>query len=181
MPMSDELRAALADPRLASMLRERAERVFRVPVTIFTEGDILAVWDPLVGAELARELMNTLAYTEQLTREEFALVGELSLLHEDCYRAWSAEVDTDGADWRQIQWSYTERNDHRSMLLHIARWDGQVVQVRTSSDGLSRLIHQLCMAQREFATKGGHVDAVQLHKASALIDDALESDGADPD
>jgi hypothetical protein len=179
--MTEDLRGALADPRLASMLRERAERVLLRPITIFTEADILAAWYPLVGAQLARELMNTLAFVERLDREEFALVGELALLHEDCYRAWSAEVDTDGAEWRAVEWSYNERNDHRSMLLHVQRWDGEVVEVRSSAEGLSRLIRRLCQAQREFAARGGPVDAAELHKASALIDEALDAAGADTD
>ena len=106
------------------------------PITIFSEGDILGAWAPVIGPELARELLNTLAFSERLDKEEFALVGELALIAEDCYRAWSAEVDTDGAEWRQVQWSYTERNDHRSMVLHIGRWDGELVEVRTSAEGL---------------------------------------------
>jgi hypothetical protein len=177
--MTEDLRSLLADPRLASMLRERAERVLKNPITIFTEGDVLAAWQPLIGAEQARELLNTLAFVEKLDREEFALIGELALIAEDCYRAWSAEVDTDGAEWRQVQWSYTERNDHRSMLLHVGRWDGGVVEIRTSAEGLSRLIRRLCQAQREFAGKGGGVDAPELHKASALIEEALDAAGTD--
>ena len=163
------------------MLRERADRVLRNPVTIFTEGDILAAWSPLVGAELARELLNTLAFVERLDREEFALIGELALIAEDCYRAWSAEVDTDGAEWRQVQWSYTERNDHRSMLIHVGRWDGEVAAIRTSGEGLSRLIRRLCQAQREFAGKGGAIDEAELSKALGLIEEtiaAADSPGA---
>ena len=98
-----------------------------MPITIFSEGDILRAWAPVIGPELARELLNALAFSERLDKEEFALVGELALIGEDCYRAWSAEVDTDGAEWREVQWSYTERNEHRTMLLHIGRWDGELV------------------------------------------------------
>ncbi|MDX6376757.1 MAG: hypothetical protein QOE98_1060, partial [Gaiellaceae bacterium] len=91
MAISDELRDLLGDPRSAAMLRERAERVLRTPITIFSEGDILGAWAPVIGPELARELLNTLAFSERLDKEEFALVGELALIAEDCYRAWSAE------------------------------------------------------------------------------------------
>ena len=178
MPMSADLRGLLTDPRLAAMLRERAERVLRPPITIFSEGDILSAWAPVISGDLSRELLNTLAFSEKLDREEFALIGELALIAEDCYRAWSAEVDTDGAEWRQLQWSYTERNDHRSMLIHIARWDGEVAEIRTSAEGLSRLIRRLCQAQHEFAAKGGAVEVAELHKASALIDDTLEASEA---
>jgi hypothetical protein len=179
MAMSDELRALLADPRTAGMLRERADRVLRTPVTIFTEGDILGSWVPVIGPELARELLNTLAFSERLDKEEFALVGELALIAEDCYRAWSAEVDTDGAEWRQVQWSYTERNDHRSMLLHVGRWDGELVQVRTSGEGLSRLIRRLCQAQAEWAEKGGKLDASELERASTLLSETLDTPQTD--
>ena len=181
MAMSEELRGLLADPRQAAMLRDRADRVLRAgPISIFTEGDVLTAWAPVCGSpELARELLNTLAFIERLDQEEFALIGELALIAEDCYRAWSAEVDTDGAEWRQLQWSYTERNDHRSLLIHVARWDGQVVEIRTSGDGLSRLIRRLCQAHREFASKGGSVDEQELHKVSALIEETLELAEAD--
>ena len=67
----------------------------------------------------------------------------------------------------------------RSMLIHVARWDGQVVEVRTSGDGLSRLIRRLCQAHREFAAKGGSVDVAELHKASTLVDETLELAEAD--
>ncbi len=173
MAISDELRGLLSDPRQASMLRERADRVLRAPVTIFTEGDIIAAWSPLVGADLSRELLNSLAFAERLDREEFALIGELALIAEDCYRAWSAEVDTDGAEWRQLQWSYTERNDHRSMLVQVGRWDGEVAAIRTSGEGLSRLIRRLCQAQREFATKGGAFDNDELARALNLIAETI--------
>ena len=179
MPISDSLRDLLGDPRSAAMLRERAERVLRLPITIFSEGDILRAWAPVIGPELARELLNSLAFSERLDKEEFALVGELALIAEDCYRAWSAEVDTDGAEWRQVQWSYTERNEHRTMLLHIGRWDGELVQLRTSAEGLGRLIRQLTQAQAEWARKGGKVDSGELERASALIDEALET--SEPD
>ena len=56
MPISDSLRDLLGDPRSAAMLRDRAERVLRLPITIFTEGDILRAWSPVIGPELAREL-----------------------------------------------------------------------------------------------------------------------------
>lgn len=180
MAISDELRDLLGDPRSAAMLRERAERVLRMPITIFSEGDILGAWTPVIGPELARELLNTLAFSERLDKEEFALVGELALIAEDCYRAWSAEVDTDGAEWRQVQWSYTERNDHRSMVLHIGRWDGELVEVRTSAEGLSRLIRRLSQAQAEWTRKGGKIDSGELERASTLIDEALETPEPDP-
>ncbi len=180
MAMSDELRALLADPRAAGMLRERAERVLRTPVTIFTEGDLLGSWVPVIGPELARELLNTLAFSERLDKEEFALVGELALIAEDCYRAWSAEVDTDGAEWRQVQWSYTERNDHRSMLIHVGRWDGDLVQVRTSGEGLSRLIRRLCQAQAEWVGKGGKIDRGELERSNGLLEETLDAPQTDP-
>ena len=44
-----ELRGLLGDPRSAAMLRERADRVLRFPITIFTEGDILGAWSPEIG------------------------------------------------------------------------------------------------------------------------------------
>ena len=175
MPISDSLRDLLGDPRSAAMLRDRAERVLRLPITIFTEGDILRAWAPVIGPELARELLNALAFSERLDKEEFALVGELALIGEDCYRAWSAEVDTDGAEWREVQWSYTERNEHRTMLLHIGRWDGELVEVRTSAEGLSRLIRRLSQAQAEWTRKGGKIDSGELERASTLIDEALET------
>ena len=49
MAISDELRDLLGDPRSAEMLRERAERVLRMPITIFSEGDILGAWTPVIG------------------------------------------------------------------------------------------------------------------------------------
>ena len=49
MPISDSLRDLLGDPRSAAMLRERAERVLRQPITIFSEGDILRAWAPVIG------------------------------------------------------------------------------------------------------------------------------------
>jgi hypothetical protein len=174
MPLSDALRGMLSDPRQAPMLRERAERVLARPITLFTEGDIIAAWSPLITRDLARELLDALAFVERLDGEEFALVGELALIGEDCYRAWSAELDTDGAEWRQIQWSYTERRGHRSMLLHVGRWDGEVVQVRTSPEGLGRLIRRLCQAQEEFAEGGGAVDEGELRDARDLLERALE-------
>ena len=181
MVLSDVLRSHLSDPRQAPMLRERAERILARPVTIFTEGDILAAWTPLTGVDVARELLNVLAFVERLDPEELALCGELALIAEDCYRAWSAEVDTDGAEWRQLQWSYTERNDHRSMVIHVGRWDGEVAEIRTSSEGLSRLIRRLCQAQREFAGKGGVIDTTELHSASAILDETLEAAEREPD
>jgi hypothetical protein len=78
-----------------------------------------------------------------------------------------------------VQWSYTERNEHRTMLLHIGRWDGELVQLRTSAEGLGRLIRQLTQAQAEWARKGGKVDSGELERASALIDEALET--SEPD
>ena len=125
MPISDELRSLLADPRQTTMLRERAERVFQKPITLFTEADVLAAWAPLTTRDLARELLDALAFAERLDPEELALIGELAMVAEDCYRAWSADLDTDGAEWRQVAWSYTERRGHRSMVLHVSRWDGQ--------------------------------------------------------
>jgi hypothetical protein len=73
-----------------------------------------------------------------------------------------------------VQWSYTERNDHRSMVLHIGRWDGELVEVRTSAEGLSRLIRRLSQAQAEWTRKGGKIDSGELERASTLIDEALE-------
>lgn len=175
MPLSDELRSLLMDPRQTSILRSRAERVLRNPVTIFTEGDILASWTPVVGRELARELLDALAFNEKLDQEELAIVGELALIAEDCYRAWSADLDTDGREWRQATWSYTERRGARSMLLHVARWDGGVVEVRASSEGLGRLLRRLAEAQRDWVGKGCTLDRDALEAARDLIDEALQA------
>jgi len=180
MALSETLRALLTDPRQAGMLRDRAERVLQRGITLFTEGDIIAAWTPLVTRDVARELLDTLAFVERLDQEEFALVGELALIGEDCYRAWSAELDTDGAEWRQVQWSYTERRGHRSMLLHVGRWDGDVVKVRTSPEGLGRLIRRLAQAQEEFAENGGAVDEAELREARDLIASALERAAEQP-
>ncbi len=176
MALSDELRSLLADPRQTTMLRERAERVFAKPVTLFTEADVLAAWAPLMTRELARELLDALAFAERLDPEELALVGELALVAEDCYRAWSADLDTDGAEWRQITWSYTERRGHRSMVLHVSRWDGEVVRVRTSPEGLGRLIQRLAEAQREWASQGGAIDGDAIQHARELLDVAADVD-----
>jgi hypothetical protein len=176
MALSDELRSLLADPRQTTMLRERAERVFAKPITLFTEADVLAAWAPLMTRELARELLDALAFAERLDPEELALVGELALVAEDCYRAWSADLDTDGAEWRQITWSYTERRGHRSMVLHVSRWDGQVVRVRTSPEGLGRLIQRLAEAQREWASNGGAIDGDAIQHARELLDEAADVD-----
>ena len=56
-------------------------------------------------------------------------------------------------------WSYTERRGHRSMVLHICRWDGEVVEVRTSAEGLSRLIRRLSEAQREWTRRAARSTA----------------------
>ena len=125
-----------------------------MPITIFSEGDILGAWTPVIGPRAGPRAAEHAGVRERLDKEEFALVGELALIAEDCYRAWSAEVDTDGAEWRQVQWSYTERNDHRSMVLHIGRWDGELVEVRTSAEGLSRLIRRLSQAQARVDAQG---------------------------
>lgn len=175
MPLSDELRETLSDPRQAGMLRGRAERVFAEGFTLFTEGDVIAAWTPLVGRRIARELLDALAFVERLDDEETALLGELTLIAEDCYRAWSTELDTDGREWRQVQWSYTERRRHRSMLLHIARWDAAVVELRSSSDGLGRLLRRLAEAQLDFVDRGGAPDAEELRRTRDLIDDALRA------
>ena len=45
--------------------------------------------------------------------------------------------------------------------------------------GLGRLIRQLTQAQAEWARKGGKVDSGELERASALIDEALET--SEPD
>jgi hypothetical protein len=175
MALSDELRQTLAEPRQASMLRSRAERILGRSITLFSEGDIIAAWTPLIGRDLARELMDNLAFAERLDTEEFALIGELALIAEDCYRAWSADLDTDGREWRQVQWSYTERRGHRSMVLHVCRWDGQVLDVRTSPEGLARLIHRLCEAQREWVAKGGTIDEEALAGARELLDETADA------
>ncbi len=137
---------------------------------------MLAAWAPLTTRDLARELLDALAFAERLDAEEFALVGELAMVAEDCYRAWSADLDTDGAEWRQVAWSYTERRGHRSMVLHVSRWDGEVVRVRTSPEGLGRLIQRLSEAQREWAANGGAIDADAVSHARDLLDEATDVD-----
>jgi hypothetical protein len=181
MPISDELRSLLADPRQTTMLRERAERVFQKPITLFTEADVLAAWAPLTTRDLARELLDALAFAERLDAEELALIGELALVAEDCYRAWSADLDTDGAEWRQVAWSYTERRGHRSMVLHISRWDGEVASVRTSPEGLGRLIQRLAEAQREWAANGGSIDVDAVAHARDLLEEATDVDAGRDD
>lgn len=181
MAISDELRSVLADPRQTTMLRERAERVFTKPITLFTEADVLAAWAPLMSRDLARELLDALAFAERMDAEELALVGELALVAEDCYRAWSADLDTDGAEWRQLAWSYTERRGHRSMLLHVSRWDGDVISLRTSPEGLGRLIQRLAEAQREWAAQGGAIDTDAVQQARDLLDEASDVDAGHGD
>ena len=175
MAISRELRTTLSDPRQAAMLRERAERIFARGITLFTEGDLIAAWAPLVTRRVARDLLDTLAFAERLEDEEYALLGELTVIAEECYRAWSTELDTDGREWRQIQWSYTERRRHRSTLLHVARWDGTVVEFRSSPEGLGRLIRRLAESQLDSAERGGAVDLDELLKARELLEEAVEA------
>ena len=165
----------LSDPRQAAMLRERAERIFAGGITLFTEGDVIAAWAPLLSRDLARDLLDTLAFAERLEDEEYALLGELTMISEECYRAWSAELDTDGREWRQLQWSYTERRRHRSTLLHVARWDGEVVEFRSSPEGLARLIRRLAESQLDSVERGGAVDLEELVKARELLEEAAEA------
>ncbi len=176
MAMSDELRATLSDPRTAGMLRERAERILRREISLFTESDLLNAWTPVVGRELGRELIDALAFAERLDQEETALIGELALVAEDVYRAWSAELDTDGAEWRNVQWSFTERRGHKSIVLHVNRWDGEVIQIRSSGHGLGRLLRRLAEAQVDFAEKGAMLDEDELGLAIGLLARALGSD-----
>lgn len=177
MSMSDELRATLSDPRTAGMLRDRAERILRRPVSLFTESDLLNAWTPVVSRELARELIDALAFSERLDQEEAALIGELALVAEDVYRAWSAELDTDGAEWRNVQWSFTERRGHKSIVLHINRWDGEVIRVRSSGHGLARLLRRLAEAQAEFSEKGALIDDDELGLAIDLLVRVLGGEG----
>ena len=165
----------LSDPRQAAMLRERAERIFAGGITLFTEGDVIAAWAPLLSRDLARDLLDTLAFAERLEDEEYALLGELTMISEECYRAWSAELDTDGREWRQLQWSYTERRRHRSTLLHVARWDGEVVEFRSSPEGLARLIRRLAESQLDSVERGGAVDLEELVRARELLEEAAEA------
>ncbi len=180
MSLSTELREFLADPRQTAMLRSRADRVFARPITMFSEFDLISSWTPVAGRDLARELLDALAFLERLDVEEVALCGELALIGEDCYRAWSYEIDTDGAEWRLIQWSYTERRGQRTILLHIMRWDGQVAEIRTSPSGLGRLLRRLAQLQLEAAARDD-IDADELREARDLIDQALEAAQREPE
>jgi hypothetical protein len=53
--------------------------------------------------------------------------------------------------------------------------------VRTSGEGLSRLIRRLAQAQREFTQRGGAVDAPELLKATTLIEATLDADETEPE
>jgi hypothetical protein len=62
------------------------------------------------------------------------------------------------------------------MVVHVSRWDGNVVRVRTSPEGLGRLIQRLSEAQREWASQGGSIDADAIQHARDLLEEAADVD-----
>ena len=176
MPISDEPPRPARRPALGGHApRTRRARAAAADHDLHARATSCGAWAPVIGPELARELLNALAFSERLDKEEFALVGELALIA----RGLLPRLVGRGRHRRR---RVARRCSGRTpSATSTARWCSTSAAGTASSSrcarpprASARLIRRLTQAQAEWARKGGKIDSGELERASALIDEALE-------